>query len=993
MSILRAVIILLLVPTLSWGQNCITEAGKPIVNVTDADIVGATTWSASNIYVLNGFVFVESGETLTIDPGTIVKAMPGAGASASALIVARGGKIFANGEANCPIIFTGVSDNVDDPNDIPIGTNGLWGGVIILGNAQINTALGVGQIEGIPPAEVRGAYGGSDDADNSGVFKYVSIRHGGTQIGAGNEINGLTMGAVGSGTEIHHVEVFNNLDDGFEFFGGTVNTSYMVSAFNGDDSFDYDEGFRGNGQFWFSLNAATFGDRAGEHDGGTVPEDGTPLAIPHIKNATYIGSGVNALTANRGFAIRDNAGGKYFNSIFTDFADRALTVEDLVSGADSRQRLETGDLDFRGNLWWGFGAAVDQVGFTDTASYVTDTYVLDILFRDSAKYNLTRNPGIVGISRSRDGGLDPRARFCPTWTDNLAAWGNFSDPFFVDSKWVGAFNPKDSLWTDNWTYLWELGYTSNAPVPGVLWDENNGKPTVTVTDADIVGTRTLTQDTVYILSGFVFVENGETLNIEGGTIIKALPGAGASASALIVAQGGTINAVGKPWWPIVFTSVTDNVPDPNDIPLGTNGLWGGVIILGNAQINTALGVGQIEGIPPSEIRGAYGGTNDADNSGVFKYVSIRHGGTQIGAGNEINGLTLGAVGSGTEINHVEVFNNLDDGFEFFGGTVNTSYMVSAFNGDDSFDYDEGFRGKGQFWFSLNDAAFGDRAGEHDGGTVPEDGTPLAIPVIKNATYIGSGVNALTANRGFAIRDNAGGKYFNSIFTDFADRALTVEDLVSGADSRERLEVGDLEFECNIWWGFGAAVDQVAFTDTASYVTDSYVLDILFRDASKNNFVTNPSLVGISRTPDNGLDPRSTICPNWTTSNPDASNAFFTDVLFTGAFSPDSALWTDDWTHLWQREFTSHAAAPGFDGGVCTPAGCCLVPGDFNDDASFNIADVTSGIARIFSGGPAPICQDQADSNGDNTFNIADVTYGIARIFSGGAAPICGNTGS
>ena len=206
------------------------------VTVTDDDINGDVTWTANNTYVLDGFVFVEDGETLTIEPGTVIKGKPGQAENSSALIIAQGGKIYANGTPSKPIIFTAEADNLN--GNLPLDTRGLWGGVIVLGKAGINTATGVGQIEGIPSTEPRGAYGGNDDTDNSGVIRYVSIRYGGTDIGEGNEINGLTMAGVGSGTRIEYVEVFNNKDDGFEWFGGTVNCKYLVSAFNGDDAFD-----------------------------------------------------------------------------------------------------------------------------------------------------------------------------------------------------------------------------------------------------------------------------------------------------------------------------------------------------------------------------------------------------------------------------------------------------------------------------------------------------------------------------------------------------------------------------------------------------------------------------------------------------------------------------------------------------------------------------------------------------------------------------------
>ena len=367
-------------------------ASGDTIEVVDADVAPGTNvvWTANNEYLLNGLVFVDAGATLTIQPGTVIKGKPGQGENASALVVARGGKIFASGTADAPIVFTAEADDAKDPNDLPDDARGLWGGVIILGNATLNSTPGETPIEGIPVNEPRGLYGGSDDADNSGVFRFVSIRHGGTDIGAGNEINGLTMGGVGSGTVIEYVEVFNNQDDGFEWFGGTENTKYLVSAFNGDDAFDYDEGFRGKGQFWFVIQDEETGNRAGEHDGGTTPEDGTPYATPMIYNATYIGSGEFSDNGDNDtvLEIRDNAGGHYINSIFTDFANEGIDVEDLDSGEDSRARLDAGDLKLANNVWWGFGAS------NELSTIAPDDFVAEHL---ASNGNRVVDPALRGI--------------------------------------------------------------------------------------------------------------------------------------------------------------------------------------------------------------------------------------------------------------------------------------------------------------------------------------------------------------------------------------------------------------------------------------------------------------------------------------------------------------------------------------------------------------------------------------------------------------------
>ena len=261
-----------------------------IVNVTGA-ITSNETWTPDNIYVLNQKVVVEDGVTLTIDPGTIIKGSSGSGSLASALIVARGGKIEAVGTPSDPIIFTSEQDNIAigetagtnlDQND-----RGLWGGVLILGKAPCSFEGDVEelQIEGIPASDTFGLYGGNDPNDDSGSFQYVSIRHGGALIGEGNEINGLTMGGVGRNTEISHVEVVANLDDAFEWFGGTVDSSNLFVWAQGDDAFDIDQAYSGTIDNAMAV-LGDVSDHGFEIDGpeGTFQDEFT------LTNATLVGN-------------------------------------------------------------------------------------------------------------------------------------------------------------------------------------------------------------------------------------------------------------------------------------------------------------------------------------------------------------------------------------------------------------------------------------------------------------------------------------------------------------------------------------------------------------------------------------------------------------------------------------------------------------------------------------------------------------------------------
>jgi hypothetical protein len=254
------------------------------------------TWTADNVYVLDRKVVVQEGVTLTIEPGTIIKGRAGTGSLSSALIVARGAKINAKGTASNPIIFTAEADNIEPGQKMGTNlnetNNGLWGGLIVLGKATCSFKNDVTQlqIEGIPADDTFGLYGAVDgvftDDDNSGVLEFVSIRHGGTLIGEGNEINGLTLGGVGSGTTINNIEVVANVDDGIEFFGGTVNVSNILIWAQGDDALDVDQAYSGTiDNAVVVLGAAS--DHALEIDGpeGTIEGQFT------IQNVTLIGNG------------------------------------------------------------------------------------------------------------------------------------------------------------------------------------------------------------------------------------------------------------------------------------------------------------------------------------------------------------------------------------------------------------------------------------------------------------------------------------------------------------------------------------------------------------------------------------------------------------------------------------------------------------------------------------------------------------------------------
>ena len=295
------------------------------------------TWESECIYVLNNKVVVPDGVTLTIEPGTIIKGTSGTGSLASALVVARGGKVLANGSASQPIVFTSTADNitVGESNGTNLDQNdrGLWGGLIVLGYAPSSFAGDVDalQIEGIPAEDTWGLYGGNNTNDNSGVYKYVSIRHGGALIGEGNEINGLTLGGVGAGTEIDNIEVVGNVDDGIEFFGGTVDASNLLVWAQGDDAIDIDQAYSGTIDN-VVVHLGDISDHAFEIDGPEGSLNGSFI----LQNASIFG---NTITENGEYAdYRSNAMGStlgVFASGFPSGKDVELDNDGVATNYNS----------------------------------------------------------------------------------------------------------------------------------------------------------------------------------------------------------------------------------------------------------------------------------------------------------------------------------------------------------------------------------------------------------------------------------------------------------------------------------------------------------------------------------------------------------------------------------------------------------------------------------------------------------------------------------
>lgn len=307
------------------GNGNGSDNGSPSEDANQVRITGNITqdqtWTSDSVYVLADRISV-TGATLTIEPGTIIKGEKGQQANSKALVIADDGKINAEGTAEEPIIFTSIADEISpgeikSPN-LSSDQRGLWGGVIVLGKAPISAetnADGQRSVEGIPTDDPTSFFGGSQRGHSSGTLKYVSIRHGGTNIGQGNEINGLTLGGVGTGTTVEYISVIGNQDDGIECFGGTVNINNALVWNQADDAYDMDQAYQGTIDNIIAVEGSQ-SDHAMELDGPEGSKEGTYT----IRNASFKGY-VNS--DNQYADLRDDCTAKLENIYFFNFPSDA----------------------------------------------------------------------------------------------------------------------------------------------------------------------------------------------------------------------------------------------------------------------------------------------------------------------------------------------------------------------------------------------------------------------------------------------------------------------------------------------------------------------------------------------------------------------------------------------------------------------------------------------------------------------------------------------
>jgi hypothetical protein len=417
-------------------------------------------------------------------------------------------------------------------------------------------------------------------------------------------------------------------------------------------------------------------------------------------------------------------------------------------------------------------------------------------------------------------------------------------------------------------------------------------PVKTIT-GNLTGIINWSNDTIYKISGKVYLKYGCELNIAPGTVIKG--DKSVAGSALIVTRGAKIFAIGTPTQPIVFTS--SEAPGNRAI-----GDWGGIVIAGNAKVNVPGGEGTFEGgnlanPDGTTADGKYGGSNDADNSGELRYVRIEFAGYAYAPNNELNSLTLGAVGSNTKISYIQCSYGLDDHFEWFGGTVDAHHLVSYRAWDDDFDTDFGYRGRVQFGVCLRDSALADQSKsngfETDNNSQGNNNEPITQPVFSNMTIVGP-LNSpnTTINTDFAngahIRRNSRLSLFNSIIMGWPTGIK-----IDGDSCQKYADLGELKIKNTVVAGCGKNLDSTT-TSTAWNITNYYNTT-----GWGNTIYANNSDVYLT-------DPFNYASPDFrpTAVSPMLTGADFSDsklatgftaVAYRGAFGTDN--WMQGWTNF------------------------------------------------------------------------------------------------
>jgi hypothetical protein len=411
------------------------------------------TLKTGNTYLLKGIVYVVEGAKLTIEPGVTIK---GEKSSRGTLVVTRGTQLIAAGTAEKPIVFTSESATPQ---------RGDWGGIVILGRAKTNNSFngvaGVGEVEGgVNNAEGLGLYGGADDEDNSGVLKYVRIEYAGYAFLPDKELNGLTLGSVGRGTMIDHVQVSYANDDSFEWFGGSVNAKHLIAYKGLDDDFDADNGFSGKVQFAIGFRDSTVADISSsngfEMDNDAGGSSLKPQTSPVFSNVTLVGpratlENIGNSNYRRGMHLRRNSSVSVYNSIVMGWPTGLYL--DAGTGTPTDTNIIAGRMVFANNIFAGNNTQLNYIPSATAPTGWTTPSLTEYINRANGGNTVVATAAEAGLTApfQYDSSVDFNAV-----AGSAAATGSgftdtkVADPFFEQTTFRGAAGVGDTWWK-GWT--------------------------------------------------------------------------------------------------------------------------------------------------------------------------------------------------------------------------------------------------------------------------------------------------------------------------------------------------------------------------------------------------------------------------------------------------------------------------------------------------------------------------------------------------------------
>ncbi|NCX42103.1 MAG: hypothetical protein EBX14_02495, partial [Proteobacteria bacterium] len=731
--------------------------------------------------------------TLIIPAGVVIMGRT----SNDYLVVNRGSKIIANGTRSAPIRFT---HNTAIEGTVTDNERGLWGGIVILGKAPINKCSN--DVRGTAACErvVEGSdalMGGATPDDDSGKLNFVRVEYAGYEIFPGNELNGITFGGVGSGTIVDYVQVHNNQDDCVEFFGGTVNVKHLICTGAGDDNLDIDWGYQGKMQFVVVKQSSGVGDHIVESDNtnsdSSVGYLTEPRSRPMVANFTFISQGLD-----EPLKYKEGVSGVYINGVVVNVNEANLieatnleTVQDGAltpkiqhhsifmdsAGDTSPFKYSEPDSDIAAVT-----VAELEASLTSRATDLvlgTNTLVSGMFLGDaeSAVVSAFNGDKVQGMCAVGPHAAGTTTDLCPTYSSKEGRY--IVDTWFSATDYIGAFSPGSDL-ENNWASGWTIGLFEAPECPeGTLESEVLLGKKVCSLSGEVTSDLTLVAGNYYKLDGKVAI--GKDMGADGTksdgvsaklTIEPGVTVFGESGNDyLVVMRGSDIHAVGTSSAPIIMTGRQDILGEADIV--NTRGLWGGLVILGQAPINkcsfstqgSATSAGTRVDPCEKEVEGSAGDTMGGelpnDSSGSLKYVRVQYAGYEVFPGNELNGITFGGVGNGTVVDYIQVHNNQDDCVEFFGGTVDVKHLICTGAGDDNLDIDWGYQGRMQYVLVQQSNGVGDHVVESDNtnadAAVAYLTEPRSNPIVANFTFLSSGKDEI-----FKLKEGVSGQYYNGV---------------------------------------------------------------------------------------------------------------------------------------------------------------------------------------------------------------------------------------